>query len=82
MTVRLKVIFEAILFDLDGTLVDTAPDMVAALNNMQKDRGIEQLPYDLARSHVSKCALGLLRLAFPEADDSLLKELNQEFLDR
>ena len=82
MTVRLKVIFEAILFDLDGTLVDTAPDMVATLNNMQKDRGIEQLPYDLARSHVSKGALGLLRLAFPEADDSLLKELNQEFLDR
>jgi phosphoglycolate phosphatase len=82
MTVRLKVIFEAILFDLDGTLVDTAPDMVATLHGMQKDRGIAQLPYELARSHVSKGALGLLRLAFPEADSAQKEELRQEFLDR
>ena len=82
MTVRLKLTFDAILFDLDGTLVDTAPDMVAALTSMQKDRGMEQLPYDLARSHVSRGALGLLRLAFPEADDTLMQQLREEFLDR
>ena len=82
MTVRLKVTFDAILFDLDGTLVDTAPDMVAVLLEMQNDRGLPLLPYDLARSHVSNGALGLIRLAFPEADDALMKELHQDYLDR
>ena len=82
MTVRLNLTFDAILFDLDGTLVDTAPDMVAVLLGMQQDRGLSQLPYDLARSHVSNGALGLLRLAFPEADDTLMKQLHQEYLDR
>ena len=82
MTVRLKVTFDAILFDLDGTLVDTAPDMVAVLLGMQQDRGVSQLPYNLARSHVSNGALGLIRLAFPGADDTLANQLHQEYLDR
>ena len=82
MTVRLRVTFDAILFDLDGTLVDTAPDMVGVLLEMQNDRGLPLLPYDLARSHVSNGALGLIRLAFPEADDALMKELHQDYLDR
>jgi phosphoglycolate phosphatase len=71
-----------ILFDLDGTLVDTAPDMVAVLLGMQKDHGLTQLSYDLARSHVSNGAVGLIRLAFPEADDAQKDELRQEYLDR
>jgi phosphoglycolate phosphatase len=74
--------FDAILFDLDGTLVDTAPDMVAVLLDMQEDRDLAPLPYELARSHVSNGALGLVRLAFPEADEALSKELHHEFLDR
>jgi phosphoglycolate phosphatase len=82
MTVRLNLTFDAILFDLDGTLVDTAPDMVAVLLGMQQDHGLSQLPYELARSHVSNGALGLIRLAFPEADDTLTKQLHQEYLDR
>jgi phosphoglycolate phosphatase len=82
MTVRLNLTFDAILFDLDGTLVDTAPDMVAVLLGMQKDRGLSLLPYDLARSHVSNGALGLIRLAFPEVDDELAKQLHQEYLNR
>jgi phosphoglycolate phosphatase len=82
MTVRLKIKFDAILFDLDGTLVDTAPDMVAVLLDMQKDHGLTLLPYDLARSHVSNGAVGLIRLAFPEADEVLMKQLHQEYLDR
>ncbi len=82
MTVRLKLTFDAILFDLDGTLVDTAPDMVAVLLGMQKDHGLSLLPYDLARSHVSNGALGLIRLAFPEVDDELTKQLHQEYLER
>jgi phosphoglycolate phosphatase len=74
--------FDAILFDLDGTLVDTAPDMVAVLLGMQEEHGLTLLPYDLARSQVSNGAVGLLRLAFPEVDDTLLNQLHQEYLDR
>jgi len=82
MTDRSNDTFDAILFDLDGTLVDTAPDMVAVLLGMQKDHGLTLLPYDLARSHVSNGAVGLIRLAFPEADDALMQQLHQEYLDR
>lgn len=82
MTDRSLDTFDAILFDLDGTLVDTAPDMVAVLLGMQEEHGLTLLPYDLARSQVSNGAVGLLRLAFPEAGDTLLKQLHQEYLDR
>jgi phosphoglycolate phosphatase len=82
MTDRSIDTFDAILFDLDGTLVDTAPDMVAVLLGMQKDHGLALVPYDLARSHVSNGAVGLIRLAFPGADDALMKQLHQEYLDR
>jgi phosphoglycolate phosphatase len=43
---------------------------------------LTQLSYDLARSHVSNGAVGLIRLAFPEADDAQKDELRQEYLDR
>lgn len=56
---------KAIFFDLDGTLVDTAPDMVAALQDLQRAHDIEPLDYDVGRAHVSKGAVGLLTLAFP-----------------
>ena len=82
MTVRLQLTFDAILFDLDGTLVDTAPDMVAVLLEMQNDRGLSLLPYDLARSHVSHGAVGLVRLGFPDADETQVEELRLEYLDR
>jgi 2-phosphoglycolate phosphatase len=74
--------FEAVLFDLDGTLVDTAPDMVAVLLGMQRDHGIEPAPYHLARSQVSNGAAGLIRLAFPDARDSQFEELNRTYLER
>jgi len=74
--------FDAILFDLDGTLVDTAPDMVATLLGMQKEQGLELLPYDLARSHVSNGAAALVRLAFPDADEVQTKQLHQDYLRR
>ncbi|MDH3441638.1 MAG: HAD-IA family hydrolase [Gammaproteobacteria bacterium] len=74
--------FDAILFDLDGTLVDTAPDMVAVLLGMQEDHGLDLVSYDLARSHVSHGAIALVRLAFPDADDDLVKKLHKDYLDR
>ena len=72
----------AILFDLDGTLVDTAPDMVATLTGLQKDNGCEPLPYELARSHVSNGAMGLIRLAFSHVSDSERDRLHRDFLAR
>ena len=72
--------FEAVFFDLDGTLVDTAPDMVAILASMQDARQQQQLPYEVARNSVSNGALGLLRLGFPDASDDELEELLTEYL--
>ncbi len=53
---------EAVLLDLDGTLVDTAPDMVAALNQLLLERAAPPAPYALARNQVSNGAAGLLQL--------------------
>jgi len=72
----------AVLFDLDGTLIDTAPDMVAVLQTLQSDHGLSPVSYELGRSYVSNGALGLARLGFPDASDALLEEMRLEFLDR
>ena len=73
---------EAILVDLDGTLVDTAPDLVAVLNKLLKDRGRPPVPYAIARNEVSNGALGLLRLGFPQrSGDAELEPLRLEFLE-
>ena len=74
--------FEAILFDLDGTLVDTAPDMVAALVDIQQDEGHKPIAYELARTHVSHGAAGLVKLAFPGIPFDEHERLRLEFLDR
>lgn len=73
---------EAVLFDLDGTLIDTAPDMVGVLAELQRAHGIEPLPYEQARDNVSNGAMGLLRLAFPEAEESAFVGLHREYLER
>lgn len=70
-----------VLFDLDGTLVDTAPDMVAVLDEMQRSRGVDPLEYGVARAYVSNGAIGLLKLAFPEASPAPLGPLHLEYLD-
>ncbi len=55
---------EAVLFDLDGTLVDTAPDLVHVLNDMLRERSLAPMPYAVARNEVSNGAIGLIRLGF------------------
>ena len=72
----------SVLFDLDGTLVDTAPDMVRVLQALQGDRGILPVPYEIGRSQVSNGVIGLLRIGFPDADSALRESLRQEFLER
>jgi phosphoglycolate phosphatase len=72
----------AVLFDLDGTLVDTAPDMVAVLSDMQKARGAEPVEFSTARAYVSNGAIGLLRLAFPDSLPAPFDPLHNEYLER
>ncbi len=51
---------DAVLFDLDGTLVDTAPDLGAALNRVRADRGLAPVPLERLRPFASHGARGLL----------------------
>ncbi|MFT5587894.1 MAG: 2-phosphoglycolate phosphatase [Bradyrhizobium sp.] len=71
-----------ILFDLDGTLVDSAPDLAGAMNTLQRERGLPLSPYDLLRPHASAGARGLIFAAFgirPEDND--YEALRVTFLD-
>ena len=70
-----------VLFDLDGTLLDTAPDLGAALNRLRRERGKAELPPIIIRPTVSHGSPGMLKLGFGlEPDDPLYAELNQRFL--
>jgi phosphoglycolate phosphatase len=72
----------AVLFDLDGTLVDTAPDMVRALQAMQEHHGIDPVGYDEGRSNVSNGAMGLLRIGFPDSSEKQRQGLICEYVER
>ncbi|MDH3615809.1 MAG: HAD-IA family hydrolase [Gammaproteobacteria bacterium] len=74
--------FDLVLFDLDGTLVDTAPDMVATLQDMQSDHGYDPIDYALGRSNVSNGAMGLLRVGFPDIDEGRRVMLVGEYVER
>ncbi|MBK8509725.1 MAG: HAD-IA family hydrolase [Candidatus Competibacteraceae bacterium] len=70
-----------VLFDLDGTLVDTAPDLTAALNLLRAERALPPLPVAAIRLTVSQGSPGMLKAGFgllPDAPD--YPELNQRFL--
>ena len=54
----------AVLFDFDGTLADTAPDLGGALNKMLVDRDRPALPMAVVRPHVSSGARGMLHVGF------------------
>ena len=72
---------DAVFFDLDGTLVDSAPDLVAAMQRLRVERG--EPPADAAAvgTAVSKGGRAMLRRGFPDAEESLIEELMPRFLE-
>ena len=74
--------FDAVMFDLDGTLVDTAPDMVAVLQDMQVASDIEPIDYEQGRAQVSNGAVGLLSVGFPDIEVSYGDDLHLDYLER
>ena len=72
----------AILFDLDGTLADTAPDLAEAVNQLRAERGLEPTPYEHLRPVASAGARGLIGAAFGvKPDDAGYEDLRVRFLN-
>lgn len=69
-----------VLFDLDGTLLDTAPDLVGALNHVREHEGMSRVPVEQYRAFVSQGALGLLRAGMPAVGEAILEQRRQRFL--
>ena len=79
MTHRLQ----AVLFDLDGTLVDSAPDLAGACNEMRVERGLAPLPYVQLRRMVGSGARGMVGVSFGSVPETPgYSELRDEFLAR
>ena len=72
---------KAILFDLDGTIIDTAPEMVQILYKMLKLYKYPLPSYKLARSYVSKGSFKLMQLGFPNKSDECLLDLQRQYLE-
>ena len=70
-----------VLFDLDGTLLDSAPDMAATVNRMRATRGRPPMPLEALRPHVSKGSRAMSAAAFPELGGEVPGEMIREFLD-
>ncbi len=73
----------AVLFDLDGTLVDSAPDLAGAANELRQARGLGTLPFERQRPMVGAGARGMVGAAFGIAPgDEGYEALRDEFLAR
>ena len=70
----------AVLFDLDGTLLDTAPDMVGALNTLRREEGLAPLPYEGVRPAVSHGGARVVKVGFPNATPERAAALQRRFL--
>ncbi|MEO6154473.1 MAG: phosphoglycolate phosphatase [Thermomonas sp.] len=70
-----------VLFDLDGTLLDSAPDMLATVNRMRAARGQGPMPLADLRPHVSRGSRAMSAAAFPELGGEVSPAMIREFLD-
>lgn len=69
-----------VLFDLDGTLLDSAPDFVATINALRAARGSRGISLDALRPHVSRGSRAMLAAAFPELDAESREAMVPAFL--
>ncbi|CAM8390250.1 Gph Predicted phosphatases [Candidatus Methylopumilus universalis] len=73
---------KAVLFDLDGTLIDSAPQLVGALNQLRQQYDLPPIPFLVGRPYASHGAAGLLKAGFNmDKNDPLFDARVQEFLD-
>lgn len=74
---------KAVLFDLDGTLIDTAADFIRIIQEMCRQEGREVIAADLIRTQVSEGARAMVQLVYPELDsrDPIFLAHRQRFLD-
>jgi N-acetyl-D-muramate 6-phosphate phosphatase len=74
---------DAVLFDLDGTLIDSAPDLAGAANDLRVAHGLPVLPYEALRPMVGSGARGMVGVAFGVAPgDERFDGLKDAFLAR
>ena len=74
--------FKALLLDLDGTLLDTAPDFVTALNKLLVKHGRDELPESAIRNSVTNGSAGLIQDGFKiGAEHPNFESIRQEYLD-
>ena len=71
----------AVLLDLDGTLLDTAPDLARALNTLRGEQQLAPLAFAVIRPHVSNGSNAVVRLGFPDADSAQFDALRARFLE-
>lgn len=73
---------KAVLFDLDGTLLDTAPDFITSLNLLLVEEGKPALPHPIIRNTVSNGASALVQLGFPgiHPADKAFEQLRERLL--
>lgn len=71
----------AVLFDLDGTLLDSAPDMLATANRLRDAKGLQPMTLAQLRPHVSKGSRAMLAAAFPQLDASAREAMVPLFLE-
>ena len=77
-----KVSIRALLFDLDGTLADTAPDLARALNRVRAVHRLAPMPVAITRPYTSSGARGLLKIGFGlDPEDGRYDALRLQFLD-
>ncbi|MCU4566619.1 HAD family hydrolase [Acinetobacter radioresistens] len=74
---------KAVLFDLDGTLIDTAADFIRIIQDMCRAENCEVVAADLIRTQVSEGARAMVKLVYPhlEVDDPVFLAHRQRFLD-
>lgn len=74
---------KAVLFDLDGTLIDTAADFIRIIQDMCRDKGCDIVAAEQIRTQVSEGARAMVKLVYPEleVEDPVFLGHRQRFLD-